>query len=311
MPPQPIVHPIYEPTTGTWQYVVACPTTRAAALVDPVLDFDPSTHAIHTTSADALLRLVATQGYRVSHLLESHAHADHLTASFYLQRSLVAAGDPRPAICIGENIRMVQRGAGRKYAIPKEELDAAFDHLFVDGEEFAIGDVFASVLYLPGHTPDHIGYRMGDNVFTGDSIFNPDVGSARCDFPGGDARALYRSMKRLLALPPSVRLYTGHDYPPTAENGSQREPLAYVTVADQNERNKHAKQGSTEDEFVQWRSERDQTLREPRLIHPALQVNVRGGRLPQAGEDGQVLLRLVVHVPDGLVSGNGGGGGNM
>ncbi|KAL5365150.1 beta-lactamase-like protein [Aspergillus floccosus] len=299
MPPQPIVHSVYEPNTGTWQYIVACPATNRAAIIDPVLDFDPGTFTITTTSADSLLDLLARKGYTVHYLLETHAHADHLTASFYLQQRLAAAGHPRPPICIGRNIRQVQQTFSQRYGIPRAELDAAFDRLFDDDDEFPIGDVPAFVLALPGHTPDHIGYRVGDNVFTGDSIFNPDVGSARCDFPGGDARALYTSMKRLLALPPDVRLYTGHDYPPSAgDSGRARDPMPYTTVAEQNERNKHARRGSCEEEFVRWRAERDQALKEPRLIHPALQVNVRGGRVPARLQGSQVLLSFAVHVPE-------------
>ncbi|KAL4893276.1 beta-lactamase-like protein [Aspergillus ambiguus] len=303
---QPTVHSMYEPTTGTWQYIVACPTSKQAAIIDPVLDFDSSSSTISTTSADSLLRVVSGEGYCVSHLLETHAHADHLTASFYLQQKLLAVGKPRPPICIGRNIHLVQQTFGRRYGIADDELNVAFDRLFVDGEEFNIGEIVASVLYLPGHTPDHIGYCIGDSVFTGDSIFNPDVGSARCDFPGGDARALYKSMKRLLGLPPSFRLYTGHDYPPAAADGCVREPLPYVTVSEQDERNKHAKRESSEEEFVKWRSERDEALKEPRLMHQALQVNVRGGRLPHKVKDGQVLLSFVVHVPEILLAGESG-----
>lgn len=299
MPPQPIIHSVYEPTTGTWQYIVACPTTKHAAVIDPVLDLDPASHTITTTSADSLLDLLAREAYTVHYLLETHAHADHLSASFYLQQRLAAAGHPRPPICIGRSIQRVQQTVAQRYGIPRAELDAAFDRLFDDGDHFAIGAVPAAVLALPGHTPDHIGYRVADNVFTGDSLFNPDVGSARCDFPGGDARALYASMKRLLALPPAVRLYTGHDYPPAAaaEGARARDPTPYATVAEQNERNKHAARGSCEEEFVRWRAQRDQALKEPRLIHPALQVNVRGGRLPARIQGGQVLLGFAVDVP--------------
>ncbi|PLB54193.1 metallo-beta-lactamase superfamily protein [Aspergillus steynii IBT 23096] len=275
----PTVHSCYEPTTGTWQYIVACPSTKEAAIIDPVLDFDPVSLTISTASADSLLDLVAQQGYTVRYLLETHAHADHLTASFYLQQKILASGQPRPSIGIGQRIRLVQDTFAPKYNVPAEDLDAAFDRLLADGERFSVGDVVVAVLALPGHTPDHVGYRIGANVFTGDSIFNPDVGSARCDFPGGDARTLYRSMQTLLSLPPEYRLYTGHDYPPTADGDQKRDPLPYVTVAEQRERNRHAKDGSTEDAFVRWRSERDQGLREPRLMHQAMQVNIRGGRM--------------------------------
>lgn len=276
---EPTVHPCYEPSTGSWQYVVACPSTKEALIIDPVLDFDPVSATISTASADALLALVAQQGYAVRYLLETHAHADHLTAAFYLQQQLLASGQSRPAIGIGQRIRLVQNTFAAQYHVPVEELAAAFDTLLADGAQLAVGALAVAVLALPGHTPDHVGYRIGANVFTGDSLFNPDVGSARCDFPGGDARALYRSMQTLLALPPDCRLYTGHDYPP-ADGDGQRDPLPYVTVAEQRERNKHAKEGSSEEAFVRWRSERDQGLRQPRLMHQAMRVNIRGGRLP-------------------------------
>ncbi|KAF9883971.1 Ethylmalonic encephalopathy 1 [Aspergillus nanangensis] len=307
----PIIHPVYEPTTGSWQYIVVCSTTNEAAIIDPVLDFDPSTATISTASADTLLKVVSSKGYRVRYLLETHAHADHLTASFYLQQTLLQQEPPHhPEICIGNNIRQVQETVRLAYDIPTDELSQSdFDHLFADGAQFPLGQLTVSVLALPGHTPDHIGYCIGPNVFTGDSIFNPDVGSARCDFPGGDARVLYRSMKRLLALPGEWRLYTGHDYPPTTTSSTgaggepPRDPVAFVTVAEQRERNKHAKLESNEEEFVRWRSERDRSLREPRLLHQALQVNVRAGRLPRRTDNGLVLLGYSVRFPEILVAG--------
>lgn len=290
---EPTVHSVFHPPTSTWQYIVACPATRDAVIIDPVLDFDPASLTVSTRSADDLLDLAASHGYKIVRLLETHAHADHLTAAYYLQKALLAAGQPRAPICIGQQIRTVQETFGRKYRIPPEELNDTFDHLFADEETFSIGNLTAKVLHLPGHTPDHIGYMVGENVFTGDSIFNPDVGSARCDFPDGDARALYRSMKKLLSLPSHYRLYTGHDYPPA----SSRDPVAFVTVAEQRERNKHVGGDTPEEQFVQWRTERDRGLNEPRLLHPALQVNVRGGRMPRLAGDGRAFLQLPVQVP--------------
>ncbi|KAI9923939.1 hypothetical protein ASPWEDRAFT_50326 [Aspergillus wentii DTO 134E9] len=298
---QPIIHTVYEKTTGTWQYIVACPDTKDAVIIDPVLDFELSTFTVNTHSADGLLGLIAQQGYTITHILETHAHADHLTASFYLQQTLVASGKPQPQICIGQQILAVQELFGPKYDIPAGDLDNAFDHLFANDEVFNVGRISAKVLHLPGHTPDHVGYIIGENVFTGDSIFNPDVGSARCDFPGGDARTLYKSMKKLLSLPPSFKLYTGHDYPPFHEQVACREPMPYVTVEEQNERNKHAGSASTEEEFVRWRTERDRQLQEPRLIHQALQVNVRGGRMPRKIHGSRVFLNFLVDVPDMFV----------
>lgn len=302
---QPILHTAHDSRTGTWQYVLACPNTKHAAIIDPVLDFDPATFTVSTDSADSLLRLVSSEGYSVKYLLETHAHADHLSSSYYIQQSLLASGKPHAPICIGNKIRIVQNIFAQKYDIPAKELDTAFDRLFETDEEFNVGDVTVQVLHLPGHTPDHIGYLIKDEgVITGDSIFNPDVGSARCDFPGGDARALYKSMKTLLDLPPHYKIYTGHDYPPASADGQgkSREPMPCVTVAEQRERNKHAKEGSTEEEFVRWRSERDSGLNEPRLIHQALQVNARGGRMPKRTHNGKVFFEFLVNVPDRLMS---------
>ncbi|GAD98659.1 beta lactamase domain, putative [Paecilomyces variotii No. 5] len=298
---QPIVHSIFEEKTSTWQYILACPSTKEAVIIDPVLDFDQEKLKISTESAQKLLATVTSNGYHVVRLLETHAHADHLTASAYLQKSLEAPGKPRPLICIGKRIRTVQETFAKIYDIPQDEITDVFDHLFSDDEKFQIGTLSATVLHLPGHTPDHVGYLIGENVFTGDSIFNPDVGSARCDFPGGDSRTLWNSTQKLLSLPPHYRLYTGHDYPPASGSSSDgsrsRDAAPFTTVEQQREDNKHVKKGTSEDEFVRWRSERDAGLREPKLLHPALQVNARGGRLPKNTHKGGVFFKLLVDVP--------------
>lgn len=288
---EPVIHTIFEKQTGTWQYIVACPNTRQAVIIDPVLNLSLTEFKITTTSADELLAVAAANNYTITRLLETHAHADHLTAAYYLQQRLLAQNKPKAPISTGRRIRQVQETFAAKYATPKAELEQAFDHLFDDDETFNIGDITAQVLHLPGHTPDHSGYKIGSNVFTGDSIFNPDVGSARCDFPNGNANALYNSMQKLLALPSHYKLYTGHDYPP-ADSG--REPLAFVTVAEQLEGNKHVKKGTSEEEFVDWRRKRDASLNEPRLLHQALQVNIRGGRLPESLDGSQ---RTFLQVP--------------
>lgn len=300
---QPILHPIFEKKTSTWQYIVACPLTKEAVIIDPVLDFDQEQLKISTESAQRLLETVTSNGYHVVRLLETHVHADHLTAAYYLQKSIVAAGQPRPPICIGKRIRTVQETFAKIYDIPQDEITDVFDYLFSDDEEFFIGNLTATVLHLPGHTPDHVGYMIGENVFTGDSIFNPDVGSARCDFPGGDSRALWNSMQKLLSLPLHYKLYTGHDYPPAAgssDGAKCREAAPFTMVQEQRQNNKHVKQGTSEEEFVQWRSERDGSLREPKLLHPALQVNARGGRLSKSTHKGGIFLKLLVEVPEDL-----------
>jgi len=231
--------------------------------------------------------------------METHAHADHLTAARYIQQRLLRNGQPRAQICIGHRITEVQTTFSQEYDIDPAELTDSFDKLFEDDEDFAIGGLRGQVLHLPGHTPDHVGYRIGSNVFTGDSIFNPDVGSARCDFPGGSATALYHSMKALLSLPPEYRLYTGHDYPPatreTGENGEKHRP--YTTVLEQLKGNKHVKDGTNEEEFVKWRSERDSTLGEPKLLHQSLQFNIRGGRLPKPSSNGAVFVKMPLNGP--------------
>ena len=286
---QPVVHTLYEPTSGTWQYIVACPVTSQAAVIDPVLNFNAATNELSTKSADEILGLIKDKAYHVTYLLETHVHADHLTASQYLQQELEATSVDRPKTCMGKRVKDAQARFGKRYGVSAAELETAFDHLFEDGEQFSIGTLKVEVLHLPGHTPDHIGYMTGENVFTGDSIFNPDVGSARCDFPGGSATALYKSMSKLLSLPPHYRLYTGHDYPPATRinvAGEKPEPLPYTTVSDQRQGNKHVKDGTLEEEFVQWRSERDAGLAEPKLINQALQFNITAGRLPEIAADG-------------------------
>ncbi|KAJ6023675.1 hypothetical protein N7540_004472 [Penicillium herquei] len=295
---EPIVHSIFEKETGTWQYIVACPSTRQAVIIDPVLNFNLAEQTITTASADELLAVVISNEYSVIRLLETHAHADHLTAAFYIQQKLLELNQAKAHICTGKRIHLVQETFAERYGVPKAELEHAFDCLFEDDESFVIGDITAQVLHLPGHTPDHSGYLIGNNVFVGDSIFNPDVGSARCDFPNGDANVLYSTMQKLLSLPSHYKLYTGHDYPP-ADSG--RKEMPFVTVAEQLEKNKHVKQGTQEHEFVNWRRDRDSTLKEPRLLHQALQVNIRGGHLPKSPVgDQRVLLQVPFKAPQSL-----------
>lgn len=287
---EPIVHTIHETVTGTWQYVVACPETKNAVIIDPVLDLDLAGHKITTSSADQILQVVIQHSYTVVRLLETHAHADHLTAAAYLQQKLQLSQGSKAPISTGHRIKQVQATFAPRYMVPQPELDCAFDYLLHDSEVFPIGNLSAKTLHLPGHTPDHSAYQIGNSVFTGDSIFNPDVGTARCDFPNGDASALFQSIQQLLAMPPDTRLYTGHDYPP-ADVG--RDPLPYVTVAEQLEKNKHIKSGTKEHDFINWRRQRDQQLKEPRLLHQALQVNIRGGHLPRMNDgSGRVCLMV-------------------
>jgi glyoxylase-like metal-dependent hydrolase (beta-lactamase superfamily II) len=274
--------------------VVADPATSIAVIIDPVLDYDPATRTITTESADALLSLVKEKGYVVDRILETHAHADHLTAASYLQSRLAEEQGHRPAIGIGKRIGRVQKLFGQRYGVPADEYEGVFDKLFDDDEVFEIGELRATAMHLPGHTPDHLGYRIGDNVFCGDSVFHADIGSARCDFPGGSASSLFDSGRRLLALPGHVKIWTGHDYPPSDRGG----PVAWMTVEDHRKRNKHLRDGISEDEFVALRKERDESLGAPRLLHQSLQMNIRAGRLPRPTAYGDRLLHLPFKVKD-------------
>lgn len=295
---EPKVHTLFESVTGTWQYVVADEKEKDAVIIDSVLDYEKETGKVSTSSADKILALVAEQGYSISKILETHAHADHLTASRYLQAVLTKrqASATGPRVCIGQRIKQVQQTMANIYNVPQSSLIDAFDHTFADDETFNIGSIEARVVHLPGHTPDHIGYVIGSNVFTGDSIFNPDVGSARCDFPGGSATELYQSTQKLLSLPGHFKLYTGHDYPPGDRDiapgvhveGSKAVP--YTTVETQAHHNKHVKLGTQMNDFVSWRSERDSGLSEPKLLAQAMQANIRGGKLPKESTEAFKLV---------------------
>jgi glyoxylase-like metal-dependent hydrolase (beta-lactamase superfamily II) len=290
---EPIIHPIFEPTTGTFQYLVADPSSRATVIIDPVLDFEPGTQTITTRSADALLSLVAENGYNVQYILETHAHADHLSAAAYLQRAL-SKDTGRPGIGIGKRIRKVQRLFGKRYGVSAKEYEVVFDKLFEDDEVFHVGALEIEAIHLPGHTPDHMGYKVSNNVFCGDSLFNADIGTARTDFPGGSAKALWQSSQKLLALPEETKIWTGHDYPP--ENRVELVP--YMTVKQHREVNKHVGTGVDESGFVRMREERDGKLGAPRLLHQSLQINVRGGKLPLPDEGGRRMLRTPLKFKD-------------
>jgi glyoxylase-like metal-dependent hydrolase (beta-lactamase superfamily II) len=301
---EPKVHTLFESVTGTWQYIVADENAKDAVIIDSVLDYDKETGTVTTSSADEILSLVSEQGYLVSRIMETHAHADHLTASRYLQHVL-AARQPQhapPQVCIGHRIHQVQTTMARIYSVPESELTDTFDHTFADDEIFKVGSIEARVIHLPGHTPDHVGYVIGSNIFTGDSIFNPDVGSARCDFPGGSSTDLFHSTQKLLTFPGHFKLYTGHDYPPEGRDvapgqhveGSKAVP--FTTVEAQSKQNKHVKLGTQMEEFVKWRTERDSGLADPKLFAQAMQTNIRGGRLPTTSSENFKLVDIPEHV---------------
>ncbi|KIM99187.1 hypothetical protein OIDMADRAFT_43191 [Oidiodendron maius Zn] len=287
---EPIIHDLFEHRTGTWQYVVADPSTLVAVIIDPVLDYDPATQVVTTQTADSLISLIREEGYKVDRILETHVHADHLTAASYLQNRLALEQGYRPPIGIGKRIEQVQKLFGQKYGIPAKEYENTFGKLFDDDEVFNIGNLRSIAIHLPGHTPDHLGYKIGDNVFCGDSLFNADIGTARCDFPGGSANNLFDSARKLLDLPGHTKIWTGHDYPPN-ERGA---PVPWMSVRDHRAQNTHLRDSITRGKFVALRKERDSKLGEPKLLHHALQVNIRAGKLPSPMESGG---HRMIHLP--------------
>ncbi|NUO72549.1 MAG: MBL fold metallo-hydrolase [Frateuria sp.] len=277
------IQPFFDPKTWTVSYVVSDETARVAAIVDPVLDFDFKSGHTGTTSADRIVAYVRDRGLRVAWILETHAHADHLSGARYLQQQVGGR------IAIGEKIRDVQATFKTLYNLEREFLPdgSQFDHLLRDGEKFRIGELEVTALLVPGHTPADMAYLVGDAVLVGDTLFMPDVGTARADFPGGDARTLYRSIRRILDLPPQTRVFVCHDYPPAG-----REPRWESSVREQREQNLHVRDGITEEAFVALRQARDATLDVPTLILPSIQVNVRAGQLPPADDNGVAYLRI-------------------
>ena len=281
---QPRVQAFFDPATYSYSYVVTDPATKRCAIVDPVLDYDPASGRTSRASADRLIAYVREQGLTVDWLLETHVHADHLSAAPYLQQALGGR------IAIGDRITTVQRTFAELFnAEPEFRTDGSqFDHLFRDGERFKVGSIEARAIHTPGHTPACMTYVIGDAAFVGDTLFMPDYGTARCDFPGGDARTLYRSIQKLFALPDQTRLFMCHDY-----KAPGRDEFRYeTTVAEQRAHNVHVHDGISEDEFVAMRAARDTTLAMPSLILPAVQVNMRGGRLPPAEANGRRYLKI-------------------
>ena len=280
---QPRVHAQFDEATHTVSYVVWDPATCRAAIIDPVLDYDHRTGRVSHRSADDLLGFVADQGLSVDWVLETHAHADHLSAAPYLKEK---TGAP---IGIGARITEVQRTFAPVFGLEDVSGDGReFDRLFRDGETIAIGGLQVEVMHTPGHTPACVSYRIGEAVFVGDTLFMPDYGTARADFPGGDARTLYRSIHRLLALPDATRLYLCHDY-----KAPGRDHFAWeTTVGEEKTRNIHVGGGVDETSFVAMREARDATLAAPVLLLPSLQVNIRAGRLPDPDRDGRRFLRI-------------------
>jgi glyoxylase-like metal-dependent hydrolase (beta-lactamase superfamily II) len=282
---QPIIRAFFDEPTNTVSYIVADPTTKQAAVIDPVLDYDQNASEVDTRSVDAMLRVAGEQGYAIAWTIETHAHADHLSGSPYIKAKTGAK------IGIGEHIKDVQRIFRPVFDAADLKADGSdFDHLFKDGEPFKIGELDAKVIYTPGHTPADITYKVEDAAFVGDTLFMPDYGTARADFPGGDAHQLYRSIRKLLALPPATRLFMCHDY-----KAPGRDAYAWeTTVQEEREKNVHVKDGVSEDAFVAMRTARDSTLSAPRLLLPSIQVNMRAGKFPPAHANGVSYLTIPV-----------------
>lgn len=284
-----VIHPFFDEATNTVSYLVADPATSRAAVIDPVLDYDHRSGKASVASADALLAKAAEEGLTIDWVLETHAHADHLSAAPYIKLKTGAK------VGIGEHIREVQRIFRPVFnALDVSGDGAEFDRLFRDGETFALGNVACRVIATPGHTPACISYHIGDAVFVGDTLFMPDYGTARADFPGGDARQLFRSIQKILALPDATRLFMCHDYLP---KGGRTAYAWETTVAVEKAANIHAHQGVSEDDFVAMRTARDATLAAPTLLLPSIQVNIRAGQLPPADANGVRYLRVPISLP--------------
>jgi len=284
-PQPPQVESLFDPATSTFTHVIHAGNGSQCAIVDPVLDFDPKSGRTSHQSAERVVDLIERLGLRVQWILETHAHADHLSAAPWLRERLGGR------IAIGGHIRVVQKtfaevfNLGADFAVDGSQ----FDQLLAPGERFRIGDFEAVAMHVPGHTPADSAYQVGDAVFVGDTLFMPDVGTARCDFPGGDPATLYRSIRELLELPADTRLYLCHDYPPEG-----REPIGQTTVAAQRASNIHVHDGVSAPEFIQMRKARDETLAMPTLILPSIQVNIRAGELPAAESNGVRYLKLPI-----------------
>jgi glyoxylase-like metal-dependent hydrolase (beta-lactamase superfamily II) len=293
MRPQPVIRAFFDEPTNTVSYLVADPVSHEAAVIDPVLDYDAGAGAVDARSADAILRAAAEQGYRIVWALETHAHADHLSGSPYIKAKTGAR------IGIGEHIKDVQKVFRPVFDAGDLNADGSdFDHLFRDGEHFRIGALEARILHTPGHTPADITYLIEDAAFVGDTLFMPDYGTARADFPGGDARKLYQSIRKLMALPAETRLFMCHDY-----KAPGRDYYAWeTTVGEERAGNIHVRDGVGEDDFVALRTARDATLSAPRLLLPSIQVNIRAGKFPPAHANGVHYLSIPVKFRNAVIA---------
>jgi glyoxylase-like metal-dependent hydrolase (beta-lactamase superfamily II) len=282
----PIVKGFFDPETWTVTYVVYEKPGSSCIVIDSVLSYDPKSGRTNTRLADEVIDFVEKNHLKTEWILETHAHADHVTAAPYLKSKLGGK------IAIGDHISVVQGVFKGVFNLESGfKVDGSqFDHLLKDGEEISFGNLSFKALFVPGHTPACMAYQVGDAIFVGDTMFMPDVGTARCDFPGGDAHTLYQSMKRILSFPPNTRLFMCHDYPPNDR------PVAFeTTVAEQRKSNIHMHDGISEEQFIEMRTKRDATLAMPVLILPAIQINIRAGEMPQAESNGVTYLKIPVN----------------
>ena len=284
--PNPIIHAFFDEPTNTVSYLVADPETKQAAVIDPVLDYDHKSGKANVKSADAIMAKAREEGFSITLVLETHVHADHLSGAPYIKLKTGAK------VAIGERIKEVQKIFRPVFnAIDVSGEGSEFDVLFKDGDTFNIGNLTGEVIATPGHTPACVSFKIGDAVFVGDTMFMPDYGTARADFPGGDARTLYRSIRKLMALPGDTRLFMCHDYLP---KGGRTHYAWETTVAEERARNVHVNEGVSEEDFVKMRTARDATLSAPTLLMPSIQVNMRAGKLPPADINGVHYLRVPV-----------------
>jgi glyoxylase-like metal-dependent hydrolase (beta-lactamase superfamily II) len=277
----------FDKATWTFTYVVSDPEARACIVIDPVLNYDPKSGRTLTQSADQVLEYITSNQLQLEWILETHAHADHLTAAKYLQDMLGGK------IAIGEKVQKIQ-GVFKGIFNLGDEFKAdgsQFDHLIKDGENISFGNLNIESIAVPGHTPACLAYKIDDAIFVGDTLFPSDVGTARCDFPGGDASTLYKSIKKILSYPESTNLYMCHDYPPT-----NRQVIGRTTVGEQRENNIHIRDGVTEDAFVQMRKARDATLEVPVLLLPSIQVNIRAGAMPLKEDNGTSYMKIPINL---------------
>lgn len=285
--PGPAVEAFYHVTTSAFAYLAFDPGTRRAVVIDPVLDFDRRSGRLTTRAADDLLKRARELGLRIERVLETHAHADHLSAAAYLKDKLSCE------VSTGAGIRAVQASAARMFGFDGTFAadGSQFDHLWHDGDRFSVGALAASVLATPGHTPDSVSYLIGDCLFVGDTLFIPELGTARCDFPGASARDLYASVRKLYQLPGATRVFVGHDYPP-----ADREPVHTSDIASEKRANAHLNEATAAEEFIAFREQRDRTLPLPELFFFALQVNVCAGRLPAYAAEKPGFFRVPIQV---------------